>query len=158
MLEKMPRIHDDIVYRHIMDYIFINNPYSSLIPIWEIQNLRMFSEQFEIAALFGKCREIMHSALYESGLKRRLGEIFDLSRDSMLGRWDTVVSVPNALTPGRLKRKIRVRRERFNREPQGNGRMLGRAPRVRLAGESIATGAQQSRNDSGASSGNKSQP
>ncbi len=75
-----PRYYMDEAYRKFVDCYYNDNPYLAAMKDWNVQNIRMFNEEFDIAGLFGKCPEVVLNHEVSEALHKRLGNIFILSQ------------------------------------------------------------------------------
>ena len=75
-----PRYETDQIYRQLIDYYYTDNPYFSGVPAWNLLNQRLFSDEFAVAGLFGKCPEVLGDSRVSESLHRRLGHVFELSQ------------------------------------------------------------------------------
>lgn len=75
-----PRYHSDAIYKQLIDYYYLENPHLGNMSIWRMLNQQMFSEEFGMASLLGKCPEILLNHAVSESLHRRLGNIFELSQ------------------------------------------------------------------------------
>jgi hypothetical protein len=65
-------------------FLYDENPYYAKMPLWMMLNNQMFLERLELSSLFGRCPDIAVSSsdIICSSLKRRLGSIYDISRQA----------------------------------------------------------------------------
>jgi ribosomal protein S18 acetylase RimI-like enzyme len=107
------RDSDDEERRFFSRFFHLENPYFAKIDTWNRLNETMFSEQFEIAALFSKCQSVLLNSSKKklSALYRRLGMILELARNAArLDRRATLTSSDNVpQTPGRTGQRRRYR-------------------------------------------------
>ena len=75
-----PRYETDEIYRRLIDYYYTDNPHFRGVPKWNLLNQRLFSDEFAVAGLFGKCPDVLGDMRVSDSLHRRLGHIFELSQ------------------------------------------------------------------------------
>ena len=124
--DNVGRFSNDEVYEAIANYFYRDNPYFYHVQSWELMNERMFSEQFDIAELLGRCSSIFENHAFEVELRKRLGAVYDLSASAaQRRRYGTRPSERRSVLP--TQRRMRVRREFFtSNENRQSHHMSGR--------------------------------